>query len=421
MNVINPVEEKDELVQKLVQRLILDAHTDKASDIHMEPLRDGSMKLRYRRDGALRDITTLSPTIAEDIRGYVKKAACIPSESPGLPQRGRFTVEAQEIETGLTITLSSGVLSTQNGERITLSVNPFSPVEAAARMGFEALGMKDDDLARAHRIFDSTSGLVLISGTPGSGRTTTMTGALTYMSRKLEDRGFLIISLEEQAAFPLEGVAQVQVQPGVEGRGYLEQIRAAMWQDPDVVFISAAPYRETAQAICEIVLSGHKAVVQMESSDSLQAIARFVNLTGEPSLISSILEGSISQRLVRCICDDCREEYEPEQDVIDRHFLSLYGKWFRNRYDRSGKGDRVTLFRGRGCVKCRNTGYRGRTGLFEITIPDAEVRDIIASGFQMEKMKEILVEKDFVTLREKALYYALSGITTLEEAERASY
>jgi len=419
--VISPVDEKDELVQKLLHRLILDAHTDKASDIHMEPLRDGGMRLRYRRDGALQDITTLGPVIAEDIRGYVKKAAGIPSDSPGLPRRGRFTVEAQEIETGLTITLSSGVLSTQNGERITLSVNPFSPVEAAVRMGFEALGMKSDDLAKAHRLFDSPSGLVLISGTQGSGRTTTMTGAMTYLSRKGEAQGSLIISLEDQTAWPLEGVVQVQVQPGAEGRGYFEQLEAAMWQDPDVIFTSAAPDRETAQAICEIVLSGHKAVVQMEASDSLQAIARFVNLTGEPSLVSSILEGSISQRLVRCICEDCREEYEPEQDVIDRHFLSLYGKWFQNRYDRAGGRDRVILFRGLGCEKCRNTGYRGRTGLFEITVPDREVRDIIASGFQLERMKEILVEKDFVTMREKALFYALSGITTLEEAERASY
>ncbi len=418
---IGPVEEKEELVQKLVQRLILDAHTDRASDIHMEPLKNGGMRLRYRREGALQDITTLSPRIAEDVRGYIKKMAGISQDSPQLPQQGRFSVEAQEIEAGLTISLKSGVLPTLNGERITLSVNPFSPAEAAIRLGFEALGMKVDDLGKAHDIFDRTSGLVLVTGVPGSGRTTTITSALSHISRKRSPKGALLISLEDQIAYPLEGIVQVHVQPGVEGLGYRDQLQAAMWQDPDVVCVGAVPDRETARMICEAVLSGHTVIVQMESPDVMQAIARFVNLTGEPSLLSSILEGVIAQRLVRCICDDCREEYEPEQDVIDRYFLSLYRKWFQSRYGCGGEAGRVSLFRGLGCEKCRYTGYRGRTGLYEILIPDLDVRDLIASGLQVERLKEIFVEKDFLTLKEKALFYALSGITTLEEAERASY
>ncbi|MHC9542713.1 MAG: GspE/PulE family protein [Vulcanimicrobiota bacterium] len=418
---IGPVEEKEELVEKLVHRLILDAHTDKASDIHMEPMKNGGMKLRYRRDGALQDITTLSSRIADDIRGYIKKRAGCPTDTPLHSQRGRFTVEAREIEEGLTISLKSGFLSTQNGERITLSINPFSPSEAAIRMGFEALGMKGDDLGKAQSIFNRTSGLMLVTGIPGSGRTTTITSALTHISRKRSSQGALLISLEEQIANPIDGIVQVQVKPGIEGMGYCDQLQTVMWQDPDVVAVSAVPDRETARMICETVLSGRMVVVQMENPDALRAIAHFVNLTGEPSLVSSILEGVLSQRLVRCICDDCREEYEPEQDVIDRYFLSLYRKWFQSRYGSGGETGKVTLFRGQGCEKCRYTGFRGRTGLFEIMIPDLDIRDLIASGFQLEQLKEILVEKDFLTLKEKALFYALSGITTLEEAQRASY
>jgi len=429
----NPLEEKEECARTLVHRLILDAYTDRATDVHMEPLREGAMKLRYRLDGALQDIRTLSPGVSGEVLRYLKKTAGIEAEGGGMPARGTFTVDACQVETGLMLSLKLGVLPTMQGERVTLSVSSSSSVESVMREGFEALGLQGDELARARSIFDKAFGLVLVTGTAGSGKTTTCYSALNYIRMRTQGQA-VIIALEEDIAFPMEGIVQVKVDR--ESTHLDDHLEASMWQDPDVIFVSSPLDRASAKKICEMAMTGHMVIVQMESPDVIHAFLRLRTLIDEPSLLASVLEGAIGQRLVRRICRHCREEYVPPRDVADRYLLSFYQKLSQDQGNAAlmeesaacrkdplpfTPSSQVSLYRGKGCEKCRHSGFKGQAGLFEIMNPTMEIKDLITTIREPEKLKDALLENGFMTLREKALFYALSGVTTLEEALRVTY
>jgi type IV pilus assembly protein PilB len=434
MSMSSPVEEKRELAERLVHGMILDAYADNAHDVHLEPLREGGLRLRYRREDDLQEIRTFSPGVSRELREYLKRSAGLDTETTTLPQRGSLTMEAHEIKAGLMVALKLGILPTISGERITLSIDPYSPHETFAMQDFEALGCRDSDLALITKIFDRPFGLIVVTGTAGSGRTTTCRSALNHIRRRTSEKA-VIIALEEAIAYPLEGIAQVHVEPK-EGQGYYENLQAALWQDPDVIFIEALRDRETARLVCEIALTGHLVIVQMDSPDIMHALVRLLALIGDSSLLASILEGVIAQRLIRCICPACCEEYGPPQEIADRYFLGLYRKWFKvgtddaplatgeaasQGNDSFDPASRVSLFRGRGCEKCHRSGFSGRTALFEVMEANLEIKDLISRGPDAEKLKETLLEKEFLTLREKALCAALSGSTTLEEALRVTY
>lgn len=316
-----------------------------------------------------------------------------------------------------------------------LSIASLSSAEDVTKQGFEALGCRGEDLRMMGQLFDRPFGLIVVTGTPGNGKTTTCYSVLNRLRSRTSEKAN-IIALEDSIAYPLDGIVQVRVEPEVEGLGFYENLQAALWQDPDVIFVSSLKDKETARMICEAVLTGHLVIARMDSPDVMHAIARLKTMIGEPSLLASILEGIVAQRLVRCICEGCREEYSPHQEIADRYFLGLYQKWFNVGTDEPSRevgealsrgnnsfdpSNRISLFRGRGCEKCHNSGFSGRTGLFEVMEADLEIKDLISRGPDPEKLKEALLEKEFITLREKAFSYALSGVTTLEEALRVTY
>jgi len=272
-----------------------------------------------------------------------------------------------------------------------------------------------------------------VTGTAGSGKTTTCHAALNYLKERTSGQA-IIIALEEDIPYPMEGIVQVKMD--LESQRLSEHLEAAMWQDPDVIFVSSLPDRAAAKKVCEMAMTGHMVIVQMDSPDVIHAFLKLRTLIDEPSLLASVMEGAIGQRLVRRICESCREEYVPPRDVADRYLLSFYQQLFQDQKGAipaeeaaAGKkgplpftpSSQVSLFRGKGCEKCRHSGFKGQTGLYEIMNPTMEIKDLITTIKEPEKLKDALLENGFMTLREKALFYALSGVTTLEEALRVTY
>ena len=357
-----PGEEKKELSQKVTNLLFLDAFSDKASDIHLEPLKNGGTEVRYRINGNIIGIKELTPEVSKEVILCLKRLAGLNPEIKDTIQKGHIMVKAEQLEPHKDFDLMMGILPTIYGERINLAVRSMEKAQSIMEKGFELLGFEGADLETVKSIFNKSFGLIFITGTPGSGKTTTCHGALNYIKKKTSGRSN-IISLEDWIAYPLEGIVQVKVEPKEEGKGFYENLKALMWQDPDFVFVSSLPDKNTARMICEVALTGHLVLVQMGSPDIIQAIKKLIELDIDPCLLASILEGGLGQRLVRRICSACKEEYTPSKEIVERYFQGM-----------TEKEGKLILYKGKGCEKCRNSGYTGRTGIYELINPDIKIK-----------------------------------------------
>jgi type II secretory ATPase GspE/PulE/Tfp pilus assembly ATPase PilB-like protein len=402
-NVITSSDEKELLVKILAERLFLDSFTDKASDIHLEPLKDGLM-VKYRIKGYVEDIKLLSPETGEELIIRLKHMADLEPDITEKVQSGKIMIETDKIIKGDNrFDVKLGIIPVIYGERLTMRIKSMEKAKAAVDQGLELLQFGKEDLEKVKEIFNKPFGLVIVTGTSGSGKTTTCHGALNYILKKTAGHAN-IMSLEESIEYPMKGISQIQVQP--DGEGYYELLKGIMWHDPDVIFVGDVSDSKTARMISEIALTGHLIIVQLTSPDIFQSVDYLKNLGLEPYLLASILEGAISQRLVRKICEKCKEKFTPSTHVIEKYF--------------SGH-EHVSLYRGKGCSECHNSGYKGRTGIYETGIFDTELKEAIADGEDINKLKKVFQEKGFRSLREKAIDYVLSGVTTLEEALRVSY
>jgi len=402
-DIITSSDEKDVLIKNLADRLFLDSFSDKASDIHLEPLKEGLM-IRYRIKGSLENIKILSPETGEELIIRLKHMADLDPDITEKVQTGKIIIETDKI-TGddNRFDIKIGIIPVIYGERVTMRIKSMEKAKATVEQGLELLQFGREDLETVKKIFNKTFGLVIVTGTSGSGKTTTCHGALNYILSKTGGHAS-IMTLEDSIEYPMKGISQITVHPDREG--YYELLKGIIWQDPDVIFVGSIPDSKTATMVSEIALTGHLIIVQLPCPDIFQSVDYLKNLGLEPYLLASVLEGAIAQRLVRKICKNCKEEFTPSPDVIKKYFS-----------DR----ENVSLFRGKGCIECHNSGYAGRTGLYEICIFDTELKEAIADIEKTDKFKKVFHEKGFRTLREKAIDYVLSGITTLEEALRVSY
>jgi len=316
--IISPAEEKKELSRKLIDKMFLDAFTDKASEIHLEPLRDGMM-VKYRAGGDIKDVKLLSPSISDEVLLTLKTMAGMNIEAVDTMQKGNIVVSPPEIEGEQSFNMIVGTIPTIYGERVTLRINTFEVEVEIVKRGFEALSFKGEDLLFAKEIFDKAFGLVIITGSSGSGKTSTCHCALRYIKNRTEGKAN-IIALEDWFVSPLEGISQVIVQQDKEGHGFYETLRAVAWQSPDVIFVASVPDKNTARKISELAVTGHMVIVQMPSPDVFQAIEELCSLGMEPYLLASALEGALAQRLVRRICENCKEEYKPSQEIREKYF-----------------------------------------------------------------------------------------------------
>ncbi|MHC5158355.1 MAG: GspE/PulE family protein, partial [Planctomycetota bacterium] len=379
-------------VIKLLNQVLMLAIRDKASDIHFEPFED-KYQMRYRIDGVLYDMESPPNYIAMALSRRIKVMAGLDIAERRLPQDGRIAL----VMGGNPVDLRVSILPTMFGESVVLRVLDRTQVN----LRLDMLGMQDSDLNSVNQLIHKPNGIVVVTGPTGSGKTTTLYSAL----KELNDTETKIITTENPVEYDIDGLVQVQIRPDI-GLTFAKCLRSILRQDPDIVMVGEIRDLETAQIAIQASLTGHLVFTTVHTNDAPSTIARLLDLGLEPFLITATLEGIVAQRLVRKICTHCKTEYEPTEEMLME--LDLRPE------DVGGK----TFYYGKGCNNCNRTGYRGRTGIYEIMTFNDELRDLVMNSASTAVLREAARREGMRTLRENGLKAIFDGVTTLDEVAR---
>ena len=377
---------------KLVNLLIARAVEGRASDVHVEPFED-ELKVRYRIDGVLHDIESIPKKLQAAIVSRIKIMAKLNIAERRLPQDGRIRLMVGEREIDLRVS-SIPVL---HGESMVMRILD----KESIKINLDLLGFPEDTLSVFNQIIGKPNGIMLVTGPTGSGKTTTLYGALD----KINSPDRKIITVEDPVEYQLKGVNQIQVKPQI-GLNFATTLRHIVRQDPDVIMIGEVRDLETAEIAIQSALTGHMVFSTLHTNDAPSAITRLLDMGVESFLLSSTIRGILAQRLVRVICPDCREI---DQTTTSREELKILGD-----------GEPVTLYRGRGCEKCVFTGYRGRSGVFELLTVTDEIRRLILRRADANELRETARREGMRTLLEDGIHKIRSGVTTLSEVFRVT-
>jgi general secretion pathway protein E len=379
-------------VIRFVNLLIREAHDARASDIHLEATREG-MLVRFRVDGVLTDVPSPPKGLQAAVISRVKLLAELDIAERRAPQDGRIRVRLEERELDLRVS----TVPTLYGESVVLRL-----LERSDRpVALDELGMASDTLEPFRRLAERTHGILLATGPTGSGKTTTLYAALGLRRRGAEK----IITVEDPVEYHLPGVTQVPVSPRA-GMTFAGALRSILRQDPDILMVGEMRDGETAAIAVQAALTGHLVFSTLHTNDAPSALTRLVDLKVEPYLIAATLEGVLAQRLVRRICPECRVRYTPDPAAV----ALLAGQPI----------GRLTLERGQGCAACRHTGYRGRTGIFELLVVTDDVKQQLLATPDAAALRELAVTQGMVTLRRDGWRKVQAGITTVEEVLRVT-
>jgi type IV pilus assembly protein PilB len=376
-------------VIKLANLIIVQAIKDRASDIHLEPF-EKSMRLRYRIDGVLIDATPPPKQMQLALASRFKIMSSLDIAERRLPQDGRIRVKVG----GKDYDLRMSVLPTVHGEKIVLRVLDKSNLTAS----IDKLGLDPDTFKQVKAAIDAPHGLILVTGPAGSGKTTTLYSALN----ELNDPMYNIITVEDPVEFQVPGINQVPTKKEI-GLTFANALRSILRQDPDIIMIGEIRDTETAEIAIEAALTGHQVLSTMHCNDAPGAIARLDDMGVAPFLISSSVILSCAQRLMRRICSHCKEPvtYPP--------------KMFEDLGIDPATFDGVQLYRGRGCDRCKNSGYAGRMAIIEaMTITD-QIRKLIIGRANTREISKVAISQGMRTLRMVGLDRAREGISTLEQ------
>ena len=376
-------------VKKLLNLVLLQAIRDSASDIHFEPFED-EFKMRYRIDGVLYEMVPPPRHIALAVASRIKVMANLDIAERRVPQDGRIELTVG----GKPVDLRVSVLPTMFGESVVMRVLDRSQVE----LDIAKVGLRDEEQGIINDLLGLANGIVIVTGPTGCGKTTTLYSALSAINR-VETK---IITTEDPVEYDIEGLIQVQINPEI-GLTFARCLRHILRQDPDVILVGEIRDLETARIAIHSSLTGHLVFSTLHTNDAPTAITRLLDLGLEPYLVTATLEAIVAQRLVRKICTNCRAEFEPTEEML--RDLDLKPEDVRGR----------TFYFGRGCEDCNNTGYKGRTGIFEIMHIDDSLRDLIMQGSSTNVIREEAKKRGMRTLRDGGLMAVYDGITTIEE------
>jgi type IV pilus assembly protein PilB len=387
----------DAPVVRLVNSLIARAVDERASDIHLEP-QAKEMVVRYRVDGVLRTVTAVPFRLANGVASRVKIMADLDIAERRAPQDGRVGLTVG----GRALDLRVATLPTVYGEKIVMRILDRSNV----MMRLTDLGFTKDVLAKFEGCYRRPYGAVLVTGPTGSGKSTSLYGALNQLNSTDKN----IITVEDPVEYRLAGVNQVQVNPKA-GLSFAAGLRSILRCDPDVVMIGEVRDRETAQIAVESALTGHLVLATIHTNDAAGALTRLGEMGVEPFLSASAVVGILAQRLARRLCTHCREQaaipLERLREMMDLAHLP------------AGLADPVPVFRPRGCARCQDTGYRGRVGVYEMLVMSETLERMVAGGATSEEITRQARAEGMRTLREDGLLKVLSGHTSIEEIARA--
>jgi type IV pilus assembly protein PilB len=374
---------EEEPVIKFVNSLLAQALADNASDIHIEPSEE-IMRVRMRIDGRLREMQSPQKKMLLPIISRVKIMAGMDIAKTRIPQDGRFDITK---EVGVRVS----TYPTMWGEKAVLRLLD----KNAALYGIDKLGLLVDDEERLKKVLARAYGFILSTGPTGSGKTTTLYAILNYI-HSIEKN---IITIEDPVEYTIDYVAQAQVNVKA-GLTFESGLRSMLRQDPDIIMVGEIRDKETANIAIHAALTGHVVLSTFHTNDAPGALTRLVEMGIEPFLVASSVSCVMGQRLLRKICEECKEAYMPPSAVLEG----------------IGVHESVPLYRGRGCPVCRNSGYKGRTGVFEVLVMDDEVRELVVDKVSTEVIKKKAMENSMREMREDAIKKALLGVTTLEEA-----
>ncbi len=381
---------------KLVNRIMVQAFRERASDIHVEPYQT-DVKVRYRIDGILHDVLTLPKRVQSAVVSRIKVMATLNIAEKRLPQDGRIAIKLGDHSVDLRIS----TVPTVHGERVVMRILDKSSI----LIGLEELGFYENDLNLIAKLIKQEHGIVLVTGPTGSGKTT----SLYSMLNRINSPDKNILTIEDPIEYQLKGIGQIPVNTKV-GLTFASGLRSIVRQDPDVIMVGEIRDLETAEIAIQAALTGHLVFSTLHTNDSSSAITRLIDMGIEPFLVTSSVNAIVAQRLVRKICPICEQEYTPDNESLAQVGLSM-----RNILDQRGH-----LNVGQGCPECIGTGYKGRTGIYEILMMTENIKSLILNTSDANVIKEQAVREGMHTLRQDGARKVLDGQTTIEEVLRVT-
>ncbi|HQY88390.1 MAG TPA: ATPase, T2SS/T4P/T4SS family [Tepidisphaeraceae bacterium] len=379
-------------VIKFVNFLIQDAMRQGASDIHIEP-KDKALKIRYRIDGLLFEAMNPPHTMHAAVTSRLKIMANLDISERRLPQDGRIRAVVQ----GRQVDLRMSTLPTAFGEKTCIRILDNRSISVP----LEALGFSEQALTIWRNQIDQPHGIILVTGPTGSGKTTTLYSSL----RVMDGNEMNISTVEDPIEYNLPTANQVQVHERI-GMTFSAALRSLLRQDPDVVMLGEIRDAETARIAVQAALTGHLVLSTLHTNDAPSSVTRLINIGVEPYLISAALNAVLAQRLVRKVCQHCRQLVKPSVEMAE--FLQLQG--FREN----------EIWKGVGCDKCRKTGFSGRLGIYEMMVIDDQLRDMITRNPDVNQLRKVCRERGLVSLREDGFDKARAGLTTIDEVLRVT-
>jgi type IV pilus assembly protein PilB len=379
-------------VRKLLNMVLLLAIKDQASDIHFEPFED-EFKIRVRADGVLYEMVPPPRHLANAITTRIKVMAELDIAERRLPQDGRIELNVG----GNSVDLRVSVLPTMFGESVVMRVLDRTVVQ----LDLNKIGMDTTTLRRFRQIIRNPNGIVLVTGPTGSGKTTTLYSALN----ELNEISTKVITTEDPVEYEIDGLIQVPVNPDIEVT-FANVLRAILRHDPDIILIGEIRDYETAEIAIQSALTGHLVFSTLHTNDAPSAITRLRDMGVQPFLITATLEAILAQRLVRKICTECRTEFEPSDELLMELQLPI------------DQARQYNFYYGKGCARCNNSGYKGRTGIYELLEVTDDVRDMITSDASVDDIRNFARTQGMTTLREAGLKLIFDGVTTIDEVVR---
>ena len=381
-------------VIKLVNTFFFQAIQSRASDIHIESY-ENQVQVRFRIDGVLHNKYTLSKQYVAALVSRLKIMANLNIAERRLPQDGRCRIKIGEKE----IDVRVSTVPNSGGERVVLRLLD----KTSARIGLEQLGFAPETEKQFRSLINKPYGIILLTGPTGSGKTTTLYGAMSSLNTEKRN----IMTVEDPIEYQLQGVSQMQVQPKI-GLTFASSLRHILRQDPDVIMIGEIRDLETARIAIQSALTGHLVLSTLHTNDSASAVTRLIDMGIEPYLVCSSVIGIMAQRLVRAICPDCKKAYVPNDEE-----KKIFGP-------SESDSEIYVLYKGNGCKECIETGYKGRSGIFELMLVDDRIKELIMNNSRASLIKQAAQKKGMDTLYEDGIKKVIAGHTTIEEVLRVT-
>jgi len=385
----------DAPVVKLVNLMLSQAVKARASDIHIEHSHH-KLKIRYRVDGILYDMLSPPKHIQSALISRIKIMASMNIAEKRLPQDGRIEIRIADKNVDIRVS----TIPVAFGERVVLRLLDKTKVLLKAT----DLGMPEGSLDRFDELIRTPHGIILVTGPTGSGKTTTLYAALSTINKT----DINIITIEDPIEYQIDNIGQIQANSKI-GLTFAKGLRSIVRQDPDVILVGEIRDLETAEIAIQSALTGHLVFSTLHTNDSASAVTRLIDMGIEPFLVTSSVTAIIAQRLVRVICENCRESYIPDPETLQN--IGISPEMLRGK----------EVYCGRGCSACLNTGFKGRTGIFEIMVLDEKIKNLILKTPDSNAIKRLAIKQGMSTLRQDGARKLLEGVTTVEEVFRVTY